>query len=369
LSYKSGSFANKELKKQLEQGKKILLENHQPELKFAKDHPLFKVVPSISAYHDQILKDEYIGAVRIPKNYMESGDIDFIAVKNKALGHSRSIQKPLEKSLREALLSSIKNEKQKERVFDTLSLKLLTISKDSPDITGFNYHELVIPFLFLGMFILSISTASTFLLQSVSEEKEHRTIEILLSTLRPNQLITGKVLGLGSAALIQVLAWGAMAAMSIPVMNKSLGINLELSKIPTSHILYGGTVFLIAFLLFAAIMIGVGSLGANFKDAQQLGSFFLIGSFLPVYILQIIMTDIHGTLAKILYYFPITSPIVLVTRFCLGNLPLWESTLGILVLLFWAIAGLWFAAKAFRIGCLVFNRRPQWKEIRHALSS
>ena len=215
--------------------------------------------------------------------------------------------------------------------------------------------------------MLSVTTASTFLLQSVSEEKENRTIEILLSTVRDAELIAGKVIGLGTAALIQVGIWIALAAMGLGAIAQRLQIPLEISRIPMDHILVGIFSLLIGFMIFAAFMIGVGALAPNYKDAQQYSSVFIIGSILPVYVMQIILEDIHGTLALFLYYFPLTSPLVLVTRFCLGNLSFWEVTMGFAVLVFFTLLSIFLAARFFRLGCLMYNRRPSWNEIKRAL--
>ena len=203
---------------------------------------------------------------------------------------------------------------------------------------------------------MSVTTASTFLLQSVSEEKENRTIEILLSTVKDAELITGKVIGLGTAALIQVGIWIGLAALGLGAIAQRLQIPLEISRIPIDHILVGILSLLIGFMIFAAIMIGIGALAPNYKDAQQYSSIFVIGSILPLYVMQIILEDIHGTLAVFLYYFPLTSPLVLVTRFCLGNLAMWEVIAGFGVLLLFTLLSIFLAARFFP--ARLFNVQP-----------
>lgn len=365
VSHKSATYAKSKLENQFKQGKKILVEDQSRQFDFSLTKN-FESVDSIETHRQSLLSGESIGYLRIATDYLESSNIDLIVLKNKALGSSQSFKGPAIKMLREQLLSNIKDESKRARIFDTLKFRLHIIDQNG-QVNAFDYHQMVIPALFLVIFMLSVTTASTFLLQSVSEEKENRTIEILLSTIRDAELITGKVIGLGSAALIQVAIWIGLAAAGIGAVAQRLQIPLELSRIPVDHMIVGAASLLIGFMIFAAFMIGIGALAPNYKDAQQYSSIFIIGSILPIYVMQIILEDIHGTLAVFLYYFPLTSPLVLVTRYCLGNLPLWEVLIGFGVLITFTLISIFLAARFFRLGCLIYNRRPSWNEIKRAI--
>lgn len=365
VSHKSATYAKSKLENQFKQGKKILVEDQSRQFDFSITKN-FEPVDDIDAHRQSLLSGESIGYLRIATDYLQSSNVDLIVLKNKALGSSQSFKGPAIKMLREQLLSNIKDESKRARIFDTLKFRLHIIDQNG-QVNAFDYHQMVIPALFLVIFMLSVTTASTFLLQSVSEEKENRTIEILLSTIRDAELITGKVIGLGSAALIQVGIWIGLAAAGLGAVAQRLQIPLELSRIPIDHMIVGAASLLIGFMIFAAFMIGIGALAPNYKDAQQYSSIFIIGSILPIYVMQIILEDIHGTLAVFLYYFPLTSPLVLVTRFCLGNLPLWEVIAGFGVLIICTLISIFLAARFFRLGCLIYNRRPSWNEIKRAI--
>jgi len=365
LSYQSGTFASRDLKKKFESGQKILIQD-QSGLFELEDDSKFKVVDSLDKHTAQIFAGESLGYIEITSNYLETAQLNLVVPKNKAMGASKSFQSPTKRLLRKQLLRSISSEEQKERVYDTLRFHVKTVDQKG-HVEDFDYHQMIIPGVFLLIFILAVSTASTFLLQSVSEEKENRTIEILLSTVKDNELIAGKVIGLGGAALLQVGIWIAMAFSSMNVLSNYLNLPLDINRVPTDHMVYGSVVLLLGFMIFAAVMVGVGALAPNYKDAQQYSSVFLIGSILPVYVMQIIINDIHGSLSLFLYYFPLTSPLVMVTRYCLGNLPNWEIALGLAVLVLFTILSIWFASKMFRIGCLMFNRRPSMQEIKKAI--
>ncbi len=361
ISYKSGNFARSSLEEQFQEGKKILVEDSQGFFKpMSRGH--FQSANSLNTHRQALLEGKSLGYLRLTTAYLSTGVIDLIVPQNRALGASRTFIEPTETLLRHELLKEIKNGNRKKRVFDTVKFRLHILDSDG-SVHPFDYHLLVTPALFLVLFILSQTTASTFLLQSVSEEKENRTIEILLSTIKDTHLIAGKVIGLGGAALVQVAIWALMILGSLTGIAKILGLSLEFGQVPTSHLLYAITVFFLGFMFFAALMIAVGSLAVNFKDAQQLSTIFILLSFLPVYVLQILINDVHGGLTLFLNYLPFSAPIVLTTRFCLGNIPAWESTLGLLALLGFTLAMVIMAAFCFRLGSLLFHRRPNLKEL------
>lgn len=365
LSYQSGTYATRDLKKKFDSGQKILIHD-QSNLFDLKDDSKFQVVDSLDAHAQAIFEGKSLGYIEITSNYLQTARVNLVVPKNRALGASKSFQSPTKRLLRSELLKSIEGEEKKQRVYDTLHFHVRTVDENGV-VADFDYHQMLIPGIFLLIFILAVSTASTFLLQSVSEEKENRTIEILLSTVKDNELIAGKVLGLGSAALLQVGIWIAMAFSSMNLISSYLNIPLQMDRIPVDHMIYGCIVLLLGFMIFAAVMVGAGALAPNYKDAQQYSSVFLIGSILPVYVMQIIINDIHGTLSLFLYYFPLTSPLVMVTRYCLGNLPTWEVIAGLAVLSLFTLLSIWIASKMFRIGCLMFNRRPSLLEIKEAI--
>jgi ABC-2 type transport system permease protein len=360
ISYKSGNFARSSLEEQFQEGKKILVEdNHGFFKQKASGH--FESVDSLEQHQGALLDGSSLGYLRLTTNYLSSAKIDLIIPQNRALGASRTFVAPTETLLRHELLREIGNGDRKKRVFDTVRFQLHILDSNG-EVNPFDYHLLVTPALFLVLFILSQTTASTFLLQSVSEEKENRTIEILLSTIKDTDLIAGKIIGLGGAALLQVAIWAIMVLCSLTGIAKALGLSLHLGQVPPHHLLYALTVFFLGFMFFAALMIAVGSLAVNFKDAQQLSTVFILFSFLPVYVIQILINDVHGNLTLFLNYLPFSAPIVLTTRFCLGNIPVWESALGLAVLLGFTLGMVVLAASCFRLGSLLFHRRPSLKE-------
>jgi len=359
LSYISQTHAGKSLDLALKEGAKIYVSNVPEELLPVQGSEMV-VADSCPPISKTVL-----ACIRFDTEWLKTGTVDLIASEQKALGLATSLRKRIDTLIREGLLANRLSKEQMDRLNRSSQVSLHF--QNEAGIFAYDYHKLLVPVLFTIIFILSLSTASTFLLQSVSEEKENRTMEILLSAMRDTELITGKVLGLGSAAMTQVFVWMLGFVLLVPPLAKNMGISIQFHQVPWSHWFLALLVLGMGFLMYAAIMIGVGALGANYKDSQQMSSFFLISSFLPLYVLQMVANDLNGPMAFFLGLFPLTSPMVIILRFCLGSIALWDLLLSLFCLGLGMAFSIFMAVRCFRIGSLSYQRRPTWKEIRHSL--
>jgi ABC-2 type transport system permease protein len=210
--------------------------------------------------------------------------------------------------------------------------------------------------------MISIFFASGFLFQSVTEEKENRVIEILLSSVSSKQLLVGKVLGLGAAGLIQVAVW----LITIIVFSQvAQGIIPALSNlsIPASLIGWGLVYFILGYLLFAALYAGVGSIGASAREGQGWSTIFVLPAILPYYFSYFIISSPESAVSRALTFFPLTSPITSMMRLATHGISAWEIALSLIILAGSIALTMWFAAKIFRVFLLMYGKRPALREI------
>jgi ABC-2 type transport system permease protein len=120
----------------------------------------------------------------------------------------------------------------------------------------------------------------------------------------------------------------------------------------------------LGFLFFSAIMVGVGSVAANYKDSQSLSSIFIVSAVAPMWFITALLSDPTGIVSQIFTYFPTTSALVLLFRNSIEALTWWELSLGIALNLVYVALAFWVAVKMFDLGILMYNRKPNWKEIR-----
>lgn len=234
---------------------------------------------------------------------------------------------------------------------------------------SFGVEAFLLPGIAFVLFFLGVFMGAQHLLQSVSEEKENRMIETMLSVIPPTTLIFGKIVGLSLVVLTQIAIWTSAAVglffasqqhavLAAVVEKDSLGEVFTFFNIATILLLT-----FLGFLFFASLMVGVGAVGTSARESQSLSSFFVISAVLPIYFITTILSDPSGVLATVFSYFPTTSAFVLMIRHAIGALEVWELLLGLVVNVLFVVVGMWLAVKCFLLGMLLYNRRPTWKEL------
>lgn len=220
----------------------------------------------------------------------------------------------------------------------------------------------VLPMVFVVIFMISIFFSSGTLFQSVTEEKENRMIEILLSSVSTRQLLVGKVLGLGASGLIQVAVWFITLEIFAEIASGTIPALSDLS-IPASTLAWAVVYFILGFLLFAAIFSGIGSIVPSAKEGQGLSVIFILPAILPYYFSYFIITNPEGALSKALTFFPLTGPITAMIRIPINGIAPWEIALSIVILIASVALTMWIAAKLFRVFLLMYGKRPALREI------
>jgi ABC-2 type transport system permease protein len=199
--------------------------------------------------------------------------------------------------------------------------------------------------------------------RGIVEEKGSRVIEVLLSSIRPRDLLVGKVVGLGLAGLTQMAIWGAVGlSLSAYAATATAGV-LENVHIDPIVFLYFVVFFLLGFLLYASIFTVVGSMCSDEQDAQQLQGLVTMPLIIPIIVLMFIVQSPNGALSVVLSLIPLFTPMIMLARVILLEPPLWQVLLGIALLaasIWWAIG---FSARVYRVGILMYGKRPNLREL------
>ncbi len=276
---------------------------------------------------------------------------------------------PAEQLLRRALtLSLLKGQNLdpaiQNRILRPMNLRMFEISEPGEEFSesdkASEVRKFALPYGFGLLLLLSIMMGGGFLLQGVAEEKENRVIEILLSSVTPDDLMTGKVLGLGTAALIQMVVWLGMAFALLTFASKTVMPDFE---VPLDLFLICFGYFLVGFLMISSLMAGVGSLGNTMKESQQLSTWFTLPIVAPFMLLVVILAEPNGIVARIFSYFPLTSPVTMMLRLPSGQVPWWEVPLTFVILIISVFLALKLGGKLFRLGSLMYGKRPTVPEI------
>ncbi len=219
----------------------------------------------------------------------------------------------------------------------------------------------IIPYFLAFMLVMTIFVSSGYLLQGIAEEKENRVMEIIVSSVSPLELLVGKVVGLGAVGLTQVLVW----LLSVLGFTSGAVLLLTLSafSLPPSTLVLLVIYYVLGFAIYAFLMAGIGSLGTTMRESQQLAGIFSMFAAAPYMLSGFLMANPNLTIARILSFFPLTAPTMMLFRLPLAEVP-WVDVVGSLVVLGLSLLGaIWLGEKLFRVGILIYGKRPSWKEI------
>lgn len=220
----------------------------------------------------------------------------------------------------------------------------------------------IVPGAFLVVFYIVLVFSVGYALNSVSEEKENRSIEMVLSYVKPQTLILGKLLSIILVTLTQILTFAGMGLVAY-IIFRSLGNDIslpfsvsDLTFVPTELIIGGG--FLVfGFVFYVALMAMIGAIFPSSKEAGAFSTVFFILPAVPFWSMDAITTQQPGMFAHILTYFPLTSPTTTLLRNTVGNLGVAEGLTALAVLIAATVIAIMLAAKAFRLGTLEYTDR------------
>jgi ABC-2 type transport system permease protein len=226
---------------------------------------------------------------------------------------------------------------------------------------GFN---LAVSGVFFFLIYISIFLYGAQIMRGVLEEKNNRIVEVLISSVRPTDLMLGKIIGIGFVGLTQYAIWGALAVLaSLPGVVAMLGMAEGLPPIPVLTIVAFIVFFLLGYFLYAAIY---AALAAPFNSEQEAQQLLMIPTMLLVLASTtwfFAFNQPNGLMAVVLSFFPLTSPLLMFMRISVQPPPFWQIGLSVAMLAasVWGMA--WLAGRIYRIGILMYGKKPTIPEI------
>lgn len=229
-------------------------------------------------------------------------------------------------------------------------------------------NEYIVPGAFLVLFYIVLIFSVGYALTSVSEEKENRSIEMVLSYVKPQTLILGKLLAIIFVTLTQIIFMALMAATAY-LIARSLGNDLslpfgisDLTFVP-SEIIIGAGFLIVGFIFYVGLMAMVGAIFPSSKEASGFSTVFFLLPAVPFWGIDAIINQPSSMFTQILTYFPLTSPTAVLTRNAAGNLSLFEGLFSLGVLIIATLITIALAAKAFRLGTLEYSDRIKFSSL------
>jgi ABC-2 type transport system permease protein len=317
---------------------------------------------------DALLEKDVNEYFIIPVDYLQHGTVTRYHIQ-KELEMSGEKFRAIRAFLQTNLLEGKTNSEIIERIKNPLgvnSIRLDGTGAVATDQGGFG--AFILPMVFGFLLVIAIGTSSGTLLQGLGEEKGNRIMEILLSSVSTRQLLLGKVLGLGSAGLVQIIFWIITGALMLRLASNTIGGFFTNIQVPENFIILGIVYFILGYLFFAVMQAGIGAIAANPKESPQIAIAFILPAILPFYVAIIFLRDnpdhIIGTILTLI---PVTAPMSVFVRLGMSEIAVWELILSICFLVIGIVGGLLLAAKTFRIFLLMYGKTPKLGEVLHLL--
>jgi ABC-2 type transport system permease protein len=254
--------------------------------------------------------------------------------------------------------------------------QVVQILESAPNVTSTTYKngqqtndgaDLIAPGIFLIAFLALVVLQSYLMITSTTEEKENRTAEILLTSIKSQTLITGKILSLFILGVVQLLVIVVPLLIAYAIFRHHISLpgGITLSQIPldAKSIIFALLFFIFGVVLFTGYLVGFGSL---FPSAQEAGRYLgmsIIAAFLPIYAIGFIINNTHSLIVTIFTYFPLTAPTTILIRNAIGTISVSQAVTSLVVVIIFAVIAILFAMKAFRYSAMEYGRRVSVKEL------
>ncbi len=264
----------------------------------------------------------------IDPNYVETGKISFVNPEFNPLSAFEG-SGTIAMILNENLLGN------DQKTIDLVQVPIqevdTTLLSTEPVHESGNMLSFFMPYAVMMLFYVIILSAASLLLNSITSEKQNRVMEILMTSMTPTQLLTGKIIALGLVGLLQVIFWvgGGYLLLRLSGNLFSLPVSFIL---PPSFLFWALIFFVLGYAIYATLMAGVGALVPNLREASQATTIVVLPMVVPLMFVSAISEDPNGTISTVLSLFPLTSPVSMMARLSAGTVPFLEILLSIAIL-------------------------------------
>jgi ABC-2 type transport system permease protein len=281
-----------------------------------------------------------------------------------------NLVEPLTAAVNEALIGERLSEhgvhvKDVSEIVRGADLKVIRVSESGESVEKgqtFGVAIALVLLLYTSLLMYGIIT-----MRSVLEEKTTRTMEVLISSVRPYQLLAGKILGVAAVAFTQFLIWilslALLSTYGVVMAKMVSGSSFSGIHLPLSLLIYTVIYFVGGYFLYSAMFAAIGSACSSEQDASQLQWLAMAPLVFCMVIYSLVLNDSSSTLSVILSEVPFFSPVLMALRISLQTPPFWQIALSIVILLV-TIAGVVYASgKIYRVGILMYGKRPTLPEL------
>ncbi|MEX2599808.1 MAG: ABC transporter permease [Dehalococcoidia bacterium] len=311
-----------------------------------------------------LLNEEIDDLVLIPEDYLATGQVVRVQEETQGVGVGGGSAPALEQFLLDNLLADRLSDDVRARVDLPSLVQTLEIDADgNPVQSDFDGGRLLFFLLLTFLVMFGVFTASGYFQEGLSEEKETRIMEVLLSSITPRDLMFGKLLGLGLVGLAQTVFWVVFAVGLFLIVRATGLVDLpdEIMEMPLPGpglMLLGLLYYVLGYILLGALMSALGAVTTSHREAQQVVFLFLLPFLIPVWFVGAIIGDPGGAVARWLSLVPLTSPTGALVRLGVDGMSGMEILISLALLTVTTALAVLFALRLFEAYLLMYGQRP-----------
>ena len=295
----------------------------------------------------------------IPQNYLETGEIIQVMP-------SLSLTAIDESAARRLVLNTLADDVDPDvlaRLSDPSDFTVTNVQRSEAAPGDFDTTFIFI-YPFVMALLLSLFMTNGYLMQGVIEEKETRVIEILVASLRPSQLLIGKILAYGTLGLLQFVVWlgGMLFVLSQADFFSSIAILGQFS-LPPATVPLMLVYFVLAYLFFASAYGILGALSTSMREGPQFAVIFTLPAVAPLWFTSLFIATPDAPLVVGLSLFPLTAPLGMLQRVLVTDVPAWQIALSLVLLALTIVAVMWLAGRVFRVQTLLAGQLPKLRDL------
>ena len=323
---------------------------------FSDPHVEMKIFPDEQAARSALNAGQIQAFMLIPASYTSTFKVDYVFDKP----ISSYIQSDLSGLLKAGLMQgkTIKNlpaiERGTEFTFQTLDGKKTS--------SQYDYLKVIVPIVAGMLFFVTVMMSGGYLLRAIVEEKESRTMEMMITSTSPTELIGGKIVGDLGIGLTQMFMWVLLTGVIAFIFRGKLTF-LEHINLDWSYAAITILFMLLGFVFISALMGMLGATVTSSEESQQFMGLIVIPMMFPYYLANVFITSPNSIIPRILSFFPLSAPLAVPLRMSFTVVPTWEIVVSLVILLAFGIGTIWLAGKAFRLGMLSYEQKVPLKKL------
>jgi ABC-2 type transport system permease protein len=312
------------------------------------------------ALGQRIQQKQLDGYFILPADALQVEEIKFFAKNASSMSNRSRLEDAINKAVQERRFTQEGLHSERVRNL-TKGVKLTVVNERGESERG----RVMLAFVLVMFIYITVLIYGVTVMRGVMEEKQSRIIEVLLASVRPFDLMLGKVIGIGLVGLTQYLVWAIFGVVfSVASAGAAIAVSgLSIPKISVSLMLFFIAYYLLGYFLYATLYALVGAIVSNEDDGQQIQWPISMTFAASLVMSTLAMENPNGALVTVLSLFPFFGPSLMFLRIALGAAPAWQIALSIGLLIGAIAIVVWVTAKIYRVGVLMYGKRPTLPEL------